>query len=44
MQPRTTSAGTLHDIKLLLELHNQLPLILADIVPEELLQRVDTLS
>ena len=34
----------LHDIELLLELHNQLPFILADIIPVEFLQCVNALS
>jgi hypothetical protein len=38
------TARHLHDIEKLLELHNQLPLILTDIAPEELLECVDTLS
>jgi hypothetical protein len=37
------TARHLHDIEKLLELHNQLPLILTDITPEELFERVDTL-
>jgi hypothetical protein len=37
------TACHLHDIEKLLELHNQLPLILTDIAPEELFERVDTL-
>ena len=36
--------STSDDIKQLLQLHQQLPLILADIAPEELFQRVDTLA
>lgn len=32
-----------HDIKLLLERYNQLPLILADLVSKELLECIDTL-
>jgi hypothetical protein len=32
------------DIKQFLQLNDQLPLILANVVPEELLQRIDTLT
>ena len=35
--------STSNDIKQLLELHQQLPLVLANIAPEEFFQRVDTL-
>jgi hypothetical protein len=41
--PQHQSHTTLHNIKLLLQTNNQLPLILTDIIPEELLQRIDTL-
>jgi hypothetical protein len=43
ISPHLLSSTPLHDIKELLELHNKLPLILTDIAPEELLERIDTL-
>lgn len=41
---RLPDAVRLHDIEVLLELHDQLPLILAHVIPEELLQGINTPS